>query len=339
MVARTSSAAMRITRWIFAVFAYHTAVSKISARFAPGPRATCSNADAITRSRQDAPSAAAAVAADLPSAPAAAPVVSSAAPVAALAAALVPLEVLSLAGELILKEDFSVADTGRLVKEKIWKAHGHRIFRQQLVFLDTELNNNITLAAAGVTQEGAVLHFVLRASPDPEEIARARDSLSLRMTAIEDLGNGNRPHRDLKEVASMVRPPQRVLLVLQSVLHLLAGRESSIQLKPSGTPKDVSWSSCVTMMRSRSFLASLLSIQQAVDDGKSTKENVKVAKAMLDSIEGDTEDDKVNMVASASSAAMRMLRWVFAVIAYHTAVSEISARFGGVCAKDLFPEG
>ncbi|CAE8624979.1 unnamed protein product [Polarella glacialis] len=127
----------------------------------------------------------------------------------------------------------------------------------------------------------------------------------------------------------MGRPPQRVFLVFQSVLHLLAGSESSIQLKPSGTPKDVSWASCVTMMRSRSFLASLLNIQQAVDDGKLTKENVKVAKALLDSIEGDSEDDKVNIVARTSSA----------VVAYHTAVSEISARFGGVCAKDLFPEG
>ncbi|CAE8634433.1 unnamed protein product [Polarella glacialis] len=136
----------------------------------------------------------------------------------------------------------------------------------------------------------------------------------------------------------MKQPPPCVLIVLQAVLHLLAGRESSIKLKPSRSRQCVSWQSCVTMVKSRSFVASQLKVQQAVDDGKSPKENVKAAKALLDSIEDDSENDKVTMTARGSTSARRS-RWMFAVIAYHTAVSEISARFSGIFCNRPFPQG
>merc|ERR1712188_185079 len=75
------------------------------------------------------------------------------------------VEVTGLSGESLLKDSFMMADTLEVIQKRIEKEHGHKVFRQQLVWQDNVLLSRYSLKELGLPPEGAVLQLMLRSLP------------------------------------------------------------------------------------------------------------------------------------------------------------------------------
>lgn len=250
---------------------------------------------------------------------------------------LVPIDVVNLAGETIIKENFLIVDKVLAVKDKVMNVTGHPVFLQQLAYEGTLLDSANTLEAHGLSQEGAFVQLTLKSLPENSVLEAAKATLRDGLEAIEAFGNGARPNRDIRELSMLGRPPALCEVVCKAVLYLLAGLEPSLKLKQTGSPKDASWSCCTEMMMSTSFVKSLRDLPDYIDRGKCLPRNVSAAKDQLQMIPGDGNQNKVSTLSPRSTAAARLCAWALCMVEYYEAAAAISEDFGGQCIKDLFP--
>jgi len=242
----------------------------------------------------------------------------------------VPVEVVSLSGNTIVRDNFLLGDKVVAIKKKIAAAAGHPIFQQQLTWQGSLLDEKSTLQAHGLSPEGAIVQLMLRSLPDASELADAKAIMHAGLGAIEVLANarGRRPKAEISELAAFARPPPVCETVCQAVLYLLAGIEPSIQVKSNGSPKDATWKSCAAMMRSGSFVNSMQEVPAQIDCSRCLRQNVRAAKELLQAVPGASHDEKVAAVGRCSLGASRFCGWALCMVDYFEAAAEISERFG-----------
>mmetsp|Transcript_159371 Transcript_159371/g.293736 ORF Transcript_159371/g.293736 Transcript_159371/m.293736 type:complete len:357 (-) Transcript_159371:239-1309(-) len=242
----------------------------------------------------------------------------------------VPVEVVSLSGNTIVRDNFLLGDKVVAIKKKIAAAAGHPIFQQQLTWQGSLLDEKSTLQAHGLSPEGAIVQLMLRSLPDASELEDAKAIMHAGLGAIEVLANarGRRPKAEISELAAFARPPPVCETVCQAVLYLLAGIEPSIQVKSNGSPKDATWKSCAAMMRSGSFVNSMQEVPAQIDCSRCLRQNVRAAKELLQAVPGASHDEKVAAVGRCSLGASRFCGWALCMVDYFEAAAEISERFG-----------
>lgn len=238
----------------------------------------------------------------------------------------VPIEVVSLAGNPVIKGEFLLADKVLAVKRQIQSAAGHQIFQQQLAWQGCLLENDSTLQAHGFSSQGAVVQLMLKSLPDQAELEGPKAIKNLGLAAIEHfaLGAPVRRHRDIVELSALKVPPGLCETVCGAVVYLLAGVEPSINLKRNGSPSPATWTVCVEMMRSGSFLKSLNELPDFIDRGKCLPRNVRAAKELMQMVPGATNDEKVTAVSRCSTAASRFCGWALCMIEYFEAADRKS---------------
>merc|ERR1712048_612701 len=107
--------------------------------------------------------------------------------------------------------------------------------------------------------------------------------------------------------------------------------------KRERTPKEVSWESEKAMMKSATFSSSVHALPGLLEEGTCLGPNVDAARALLESVEGDTVEERCAYMRRCSTCAANFCKWAHCIIEFCDALQEISERFGGASIKDLFP--
>jgi len=232
------------------------------------------------------------------------------------------LEVTMLSGKVVLPEmHFSESALVSSVKDEVRAASGIPVWHQMLVWQMAALEHNASLGDLSLPSKGAALQLAV-VLPSDAEVAQARHSIQDASAALNSLSL-----RGLTELKRLARPPAGVDLVLEAVLHLLAGIDPSIQLNSSGGLKDTSWKASTAMMKEpRRFLFALMNFNTLVDNGGIPERNIKSASRLCESMGPDFSPE---CIARKSVAASSLCRWVLSIIQYYDIVTQIRADFKG----------
>merc|ERR1712232_1276190 len=131
--------------------------------------------------------------------------------------------------------------------------------------------------------------------------------------------------KDVSELKKLAKPPAGVDCILEAVLHLRAGIDSTIAVDSKGRVKDCSWKASQKMMKDpKRFLADLRDFKTLIENGNVPDRNIQAACRRRDAM-GD--DFSHAAMAKKSGAAAGITVWVLSVIRYHQIVSQIRTDF------------
>jgi hypothetical protein len=228
---------------------------------------------------------------------------------------------LALTGMIVVPETtFSASASIVVVKEQVQTMSGIPVRHQRLLWESSIVENNALVGDLRLPTEGAVLQLVVQLPPE-EQVAEARQAMTEAARAINVLDI-----RSISEVKNLAKPPGGVDLVLESILHLRAGLDSTIAVDARGRVKDSSWKASQKMMKdAKKFLADLRGFKTLIENGVVPERNIQAACRIRDAMGQDFS--QVGM-ARKSLAAACLTEWVLNIIRYHEIVSRIRTEFG-----------
>jgi len=141
--------------------------------------------------------------------------------------------------------------------------------------------------------------------------------------------------KDFHELRAMKHPPEVCEQVCLCALQLLAGHMEGIPVKRNGSPKDFNWVGCQAMLASSKLVEHILQLPDHIDNGTLSADRMVACQQQLQCIPGDTDSEKIHMVARASTACCGLLRYLLCVAKYYDSMADLSKRFGGVAIKEL----
>jgi hypothetical protein len=247
------------------------------------------------------------------------------------------LEVRGMSGEALLKSEFKLSDRVFSVKERIQKARGIPVWQQMLSFQAEILNDQSRLKELSLPHEDLVFEIALKSIPSPSlEEMEALIAFGQNVLAGGRNGLGNVSKGEIQECRALANPRPPVVTICRAVLHLLAGLEPEIPIKQDGSPTNDSWGGCRAMMKNTHFLRQVLELPSHIDEGRLMKKRVVACRKLIDTLEGNSESDKIQIAARASrTMCQQLLRFLFGLVKYYDGVAEFRERFGGATVTDL----
>jgi len=240
------------------------------------------------------------------------------------------LEVRGMSGEALIKSEFKLSDRVFSVKERIQKTRGIPVWQQMLSFQAEILNDQSRLKELSLPHEDVVFEIVLRSIPAPSlEEMEALVAFGQNVLAGGRNGLGNVSKGEVQECRALTNPRPPVVTICRAVLHLLVG------LKQDGSPTNDSWGGCKAMMKNSHFLEQVLELPSFIDEGRLMKKRVVACRKLIDTLEGNSESDKIQIAGRASRMCQQLLRFLFGLVKYYDGVAEFRERFGGATVTDL----
>lgn len=244
------------------------------------------------------------------------------------------VEVRGLSGESFVKANFQLSDRVLSVKDRVLTTRSIPLWQQMLSFQGEMLHDQSTLGELKLL-EGTVFDLVLKSGPLPEDMEAladvARATLTDGIKGMETLTK-----LDIMEVKAMAKPPRVCEEVCLAALHLLAGLATEIPIKCDGSPKKADWSVCKLMMRdTASFRKQILELPSYIDQGRVRADRVAKCRQVIDTIEGDSESEKIQYAARASRMCQQLVTFLIGVVKYYDSVAEFRERFGGATIMEL----
>jgi len=189
-------------------------------------------------------------------------------------ASLVQLAVQTLTGMIVVPETtFSALAQVVAVKEEVHAVSGIPVRHQSLVWQSSVVENSALIGGLSLPTEGAVLQLLVQLPPE-EQIADARRAMVEAVAALDVLCA-----KDFNELKKLAKPPAGVDCILESVLHLRAGIDSTIAVDSKGRVKDCSWKASQKMMKDpKHFLAGLRAFKKMIEDAKEQNEKLPETK-------------------------------------------------------------
>lgn len=237
-------------------------------------------------------------------------------------ASSVQLAVQTLTGMIVVPETtFSASAQVVAVKEEVHAVSGIPLRYQSLVWQSSVVENSALIGGLSLPTEGAVLQLLVHLPPE-EQVADARRAMEEAAAALDVLCA-----KDISEMKNLGKPPCGVDCVLECVLHLRAGIDSTIAVDSKGRVKDCSWKASQKMMKNpKHFLADLCDFKTLIENGNVPERNIRAACTIRDAM---GEDFSLDNMKKKSFAAAGLTKWVLNVIRYHEIVSQIRTDFEG----------
>lgn len=244
--------------------------------------------------------------------------------------ALVPLSIMNISGDEVVRLELRATDRVSAIKERIRAAEGTPVYQQQILWGEQLLLSNQVLQDLNVPTNGepTELHLVVNGGPGEEEIERARAAVCAAQVAMKPVTS-----RAVLELKSLGRPPECCLHIMCALLHVFAGRRPDVV-----ATAEISWETARTIL-DRSFLASADKLLKSLDEEPLSEASVQGARACLARIPGDTPDDQRQLLNRCSMAATGMFGWLTNVLEFHAVSKEVADRLGGLVPLRAIAEG
>merc|ERR1712232_290336 len=189
-------------------------------------------------------------------------------------------------------------------------------WQQMLLFQGEMLNDQSRLQDLNLTQEVAVFDIMLKSLPLPEDMQA--------LVAVErDMADGiigmELLHkRDIQEVRALAKPPRACEHVCMAALHMLAGLAPEIPIKRDGSPKNLDWSGCKAMLGNpKDFVDRLMELPSCIQAGRLMEKRVVECRKLIDTLEGDSESEKIQRVGRSSLMCQLVVKYLIGVVKYY----------------------
>lgn len=246
------------------------------------------------------------------------------------------LEVRGMSGVTLLKTECKLSDRVSSVKERIEKIHGIPVWQQMLSFQAEMLNDQSRLKALSLPDKDVVFDIALKPIPAPSlEDMEALAAFGQNVLAGGRNGLASITKGEIQECRALANPRLPVVTICRAVLHLLAGLQHQIPIKRDGSPTIDEWGACKTMMKNTHFMKNVLELPSLIDEGKLMNKRVVECRRLIDTLEGNSESDKIQIAGRASHMCQQLLKFLFGLLKYYDSVAEFRERFGGATVTDL----